>query len=154
MRNVMADETSDEPAKVTPVLGLACLVLEAYIRKNPLPAGEVPVALRKIYATLLALSAAAPAQTSARPAVSLRKSITDDYLICLEDGHKMSMLKRHLQTRHGLSPDQYRAKWGLPTNYPMTAPRYAKTRSALAKKAGLGRYPGPGRARARSGRNP
>jgi predicted transcriptional regulator len=146
----MADATSDEPPKVPPVLALACLVLEAYVRMNPLPAGDVPAALRKIYGALIALATTIPTQPSAKPTVPVRKSVADDYLVCLEDGRKMSILKGHLRMRHGLSPDQYRAKWGLPADYPMTAPQYAKTRSALAKEAGLGRYPGPGRAKARS----
>jgi len=139
----MSDEALEEWPKAA-VLALACFVLEAYIRKNPLPAGDVPATLRSIYGALMALSATTmPLAPSAKPAVPVRKSIADDYLVCLEDGHKMSMLKRHLRTRHGLSPDQYRAKWSLPADYPMTAPRYAETRSALAKEAGLGRYHGP-----------
>ncbi len=138
----MADAAVDEPPAI-PVLGVACALLKAYVRKNPLPASDVPAALRKIYCALIAL----PATTapSAKPIVPVKKSITDDFLVCLEDGCKLSMLKRHLRTRHDLSPDQYRAKWGLPADYPMTAPGYAKTRSALAKEAGLGRHPGAGR---------
>ncbi|MDE2113032.1 MAG: MucR family transcriptional regulator [Alphaproteobacteria bacterium] len=152
----MADTAADESSKVPPGLGLACALLEAYVRTNTLPAGDVPAALRKIYGALNGLQGA-PTGTlpSAKPVVPVKKSIADDYLVCLEDGRKLSMLKRHLRTRHGLSPDDYRAKWGLPGDYPMTAPRYTKTRSALAKAAGLGRYPGVGRGTreaARSGR--
>ncbi|MBU6297663.1 MAG: MucR family transcriptional regulator [Alphaproteobacteria bacterium] len=142
----MADAVTDQSPTVPPELGLACALLEAYVQKNQLPAGDVPAALRKIYGALTGLQGRLTGtQTSAKPAVPVRKSIADDYLVCLEDGRKLSMLKRHLRTRHGLSPGDYRAKWGLPADYPMTAPRYAKTRSALAKEAGLGRYPGAGR---------
>ena len=142
----MADAAANESPKVPPELGLACAILNAYVRKNTLPAGDVPAALRKIYGSLTGLQGAPTGtQPSAKPAVPVKKSIGDDYLVCLEDGCKLSMLKRHLRTRHGLSPDEYRAKWNLPADYPMTAPRYTKTRSALAKEAGLGRYPGAGR---------
>ena len=138
---------SGEHHPETNVMRLACVVLEAYVRKNTLPAGDVPAALRNIYRALIQLEGeSAKMPSAAKPAVPVRKSIAEDYLVCLEDGCKMSMLKRHLRTRHGLSPDGYRAKWGLPPDYPMTAPRYAETRSTLAKEAGLGRHPVPGAA--------
>ena len=98
--------------------------------------------IRNVHATLGGLSgqAASDAVASAKaPAVNIRKSITPDYIICLEDGKKLKMLKRYLRSRYGLSPDAYRAKWGLPNDYPMVAPNYAAVRSAFAKQIGLGR---------------
>ena len=140
----MVDAVTDESPTVPLEVRLACAILEAYVQKNTLPAADVPATLRSIYRAL-ALLHDAPTKTpqAAKPAVSVRKSVTDDYLVCLEDGLKMSMLKRHLRTRHGLSPDDYRAKWNLASDYPMTAPRYAEVRSALAKEVGLGRNPAP-----------
>ncbi len=141
----MEEEASNAPRLVDPVLRLACDILEGYIRKNTLPASDVPAALRSIYRALSMLQGA-PTTTSpsAKPAVPVKKSVAEDYLVCLEDGREVAMLKRHLRARHGLSPEDYRAKWGLPADYPMTAPRYAKVRSALAKAVGLGQYPAPG----------
>ncbi len=119
----MSDAAADESPKVPPELGLACALLEAYVRKNQLPASDMPAAIQMIYSALTRLqSAPTQAPHFGKPAVPVKKSLADDYLLCLEDGRKLSMLKRHLRTRHGLSLDQYRAKWGLPANYPMTAP--------------------------------
>jgi len=97
----------------------------------------------------VANGAAAPAAEAPKPAVSVRKSVTPDYIICLDDGKKFKSLKRHLRTRYNLTPEQYREKWGLPSDYPMVAPNYAKARSELAKEMGLGqqrrkRRPGRG----------
>jgi len=94
---------------------------------------------REIHSTLKALETASAAQPTPEPAVSIKKSITDDFLICLEDGKKFKSLKRHLRSKYGLSPEQYREKWGLPYDYPMVAPSYARKRSALAKEMGLGK---------------
>ena len=144
----MADAVVDESPRVPPEVHLACAILEAYVRKNTLPVSDIPAALRGIYRALTGLqSALAKTPPSAKPAVPVKKSIADDHLVCLEDGRTMSMLKRHLWAQHGLSPADYRAKWGLPEDYPMTAPRYAETRSMLAKEVGLGRYRAPGAAR-------
>lgn len=138
----MADETSTVSPVVTPALTWAGVILKAYVRKNPLPAADVPTVLRKIYGALRALpEVPGDGLFHSKPAVPMKKSVTGDSIVCLEDGKPMRMLKRHLRTKHGLSPDQYRIKWNLPADYPMTAPQYAKTRSALAKKGGLGRHP-------------
>jgi predicted transcriptional regulator len=119
---------------------LACAVLRAYVRKNPLPAADVPAALRSFYGTLATLATVSDALPPAmKPAVPIKKSVRSEYIICLEDGRKLKMLKRYLRTRYGLTPEEYRAKWRLPSTYPMTAPKYAAVRSGLAKKIGLGR---------------
>jgi predicted transcriptional regulator len=128
-------------------------VVAAFVFNNPLPKGELPALIQTIHDTLARLAAgvedAVQNELPKRPAVPIRKSITPKYLICLEDGKKFEFLKRHLGM-HGLTPDQYRAKWKLPADYPLVAPNYAATRSALAKAIGLG---GRGSARKR-GRPP
>ena len=107
---------------------------------NSVPAGELPGLISDVYNALLRVdsgSSAAPAEPP-KPAIAVKRSVTNDYLICLEDGKKFKSLKRHLRTQYGLSPEDYREKWGLPADYPMVAPNYAKARSNLAKQMGLG----------------
>jgi predicted transcriptional regulator len=122
-------------------LEMAAEVVAAFVSNNPLPKGELPALIQTLHDALTRLSVgvedAAPKEEPKQPAVSIRKSITPDYLICLEDGKKFKSLKRHLGTL-GLTPNQYRAKWNLPADYPVVAPNYAATRSALAKAIGLG----------------
>ena len=122
-------------------LEMAAEVVAAFVSNNPLPKGELPALIQTLHDALTRLSVgvedAAPKEEPKQPAVSIRKSITPDYLICLEDGKKFKSLKRHLGTL-GLTPDQYRAKWNLPADYPVVAPNCAATRSALAKAIGLG----------------
>jgi predicted transcriptional regulator len=115
-------------------------IVSAYVAANTVTPQDIPVLLRNVYATLqqLAGEGIATAAPTQDPAVSVKKSITPDFIVCLEDGKKFKSLKRHLRTRYGMSPDQYRAKWGLPHDYPMVAPNYAKERSNLAKRMGLG----------------
>src|SRR6202012_1048576 len=109
------------------------------VENNTVAAGELPALIRSIFAALTSVDAPAVAPEVAKiPAVSIKKSLGDDFLICLEDGRKFKSLKRHLRTKYNLSPEDYRAKWGLPKNYPMVAPNYAKARSDLAKQMGLG----------------
>jgi predicted transcriptional regulator len=131
-------------------------VVAAFVSNNPLPKGELPALIQTIHDTLARLSGgpenAAPHQEPKEPAVSIRKSITPEYLICLEDGKRFKSLKKHLGA-HGLTPDQYRAKWKLPSNYPMVAPNYGAARSALAKAIGFGQRAGKAGARKR-GRPP
>jgi predicted transcriptional regulator len=98
----------------------------------------LPNVIKSVHATLGSIQGAESGAPTRAPAVPVKKSVTPDYIVCLEDGKKMKMLKRHLMTDHKLTPDQYRARWGLPSSYPMVAANYAKTRSALAKKIGLG----------------
>ncbi len=124
-------------------------IVSAYVSANSIAAQDVPALIRTVYAALndVAGHAPAPAQAEQEPAVPVKKSVTPDYLVCLEDGKKFKSLKRHLRTRYGMTPDEYRAKWGLPHDYPMVAPNYAKERSNLAKRMGLGhaRRPGNGK---------
>lgn len=120
---------------------LAAAIVAAYISNNSLPVSELGNLIVTVYSVLAKLvgpaAAAAPADPP-KPAVSIKKSITEEYLICLEDGRKFKSLKRHLRTRYNLTPDEYRAKWQLPSDYPMVAPGYAQTRSRMAKDMGLG----------------
>lgn len=122
-------------------LRLATDIVSAYVSHNQVPASEIPNMIRSVHDTLGTLKngAEAKAKEPQKPAVSIRKSITPDYIICLEDGKKLKMLKRYLRTNYDMSPEEYRAKWGLPADYPMVAPNYAKQRSEFAKKIGLGK---------------
>jgi predicted transcriptional regulator len=115
-------------------------LVAAYVSGNAVAAADVPGLIRRIHAALaeVADEAEAPSAVDKEPAVPVRRSITPDYLICLEDGRKFKSLKRHLRTRYDLSPEQYRAKWSLAQDYPMVAPNYAQARSDLAKRMGLG----------------
>jgi predicted transcriptional regulator len=119
---------------------LAAEIAAAYVSANPVQAQDLPGLIRTVHNALLEVSgaAAAPTDSAQEPAVSIKKSVTADYIICLEDGKKFKSLKRHLRTRYGMTPDEYRAKWGLGHDYPMVAPNYAKERSNLAKRMGLG----------------
>ena len=113
----------------------------AFLTKNPTHLSELQVLIESVYSTLKGLDStkikAVPSNT--KPPVSIKKSVGQDYLICLEDGKKFKSLKRHLQSRYNMTPEEYRAKWGLPVDYPMVAPGYAEKRSQLAKKMGLGK---------------
>ena len=137
-------------------LEIAAEVVAAFVSNNPVPRGELPALIQAIHDTLAGLSARVGNSTSKEepkePAVSIRKSVTPGYLICLEDGKHFKALKRHLAA-HGLTPEQYRAKWKLPSDYPMVAADYAATRSAMAKAIGLGQLRGSAGARKR-GRPP
>jgi predicted transcriptional regulator len=119
---------------------LAAEIVSAYVSNNSVPSSELPALLSEVHAAIVRVAAGvAPIVAEAlKPAVPPKKSITSDYLICLEDGRKFKSLKRHLRTQYNLSPEEYREKWGLPPDYPMVAPAYAKARSALAKQMGLG----------------
>ena len=124
---------------VEDVLGLTAQIVSAHLTKNAVPVEELPALIREVYKTLTNVGEAAAPVEAPKPAVPVTKSVFPDYIVCLEDGKQMTMLKRHLMTEHNMTVDQYRAKWGLPANYPMVAPNYAETRSSLAKKMGLGR---------------
>ena len=138
-------DTIETPAKNDDVLiELTADVVAAYVSNNPVPAGELPNLIADVHAALGRVGGSpepAPADKP-KPAVNPKKSVHDDHIICLEDGKKFKSLKRHLMTHYGLTPDQYREKWGLDPNYPMVAPNYAAARSQLAKKMGLGRKRG------------
>ena len=116
-------------------------IVSAYVSNNSVPASELPALINEVHAALSrVVGGVAPVVTveAPKPAIPVKKSITADYLICLEDGKKFKSLKRHLRTQYNMSPEQYREKWGLPPDYPMVAPNYAEARSQLAKKMGLG----------------
>ena len=119
---------------------LAAEIVSAYVSNNSVPASELATLLNDIHTAIVRVSTGAVAAVPevAKPAVAPKKSITNDYIICLEDGRKFKSLKRHLRTQYNMSPEQYREKWALPADYPMVAPAYAKARSALAKQMGLG----------------
>jgi predicted transcriptional regulator len=119
---------------------MAADIVSAYVSANSVAAQDIPALIRTVHAALKEVAGAGPAvaENSQEPAVAIRKSVTPDYIICLEDGKKFKSLKRHLRTRYGMTPDEYRTKWGLPHDYPMVAPNYAKERSNLAKRMGLG----------------
>ena len=121
-------------------VSIAADIVAAYVSNNPLPVGELPKLIGDIHAALKGIGTPAVAPVVVQePAVSVRKSVTPDFIICLEDGKKFKSLKRHIGVHFNLSPDQYRQKWNLPADYPMVAPNYAASRSALAKSIGLGR---------------
>ncbi len=121
-------------------LELAVDIVAAYVSNNTIAAGELPSLIADVHGALQRLSSGEVqvAPEPLRPAISVKKSITPDYIICLEDGKKFKSLKRHLRTQYNLSPEDYREKWGLPADYPMVAPNYANARSELAKQMGLG----------------
>lgn len=122
-------------------VGLSADIVAAYVSNNSVPMSELPSLIAAIHNSLLGLGkgTAAPAPEKLVPAVPIRKSITPDAIICLEDGRAFKSLKRHLNSKYNLTPDQYRTKWNLPADYPMVAPNYAETRSKMAKAIGLGR---------------
>ena len=122
-------------------------IVAAHVSNNSVAVDELPALIKNVYGALSGLGAAAQEEARPEPAVSIRASVKPDHLVCLEDGKKMKMLKRHLMTDHGMTPDEYRARWGLPSDYPMVAPKYAEKRRDLAKKIGLGRKPGQKRGR-------
>ena len=121
-------------------IDLTASIVSAYVGNNPTPAAELPALISQIHAALVRVSSGRPeaSQEPTKPAVSVKKSMTADYLVCLEDGKRFKSLKRHLRTQYSMTPEQYREKWGLPADYPMVAPNYAVARSQLAKKMGLG----------------
>ena len=126
------------------ILKMAVEIVSAYVSNNGVNTTQVPELINTIYSSLHNLngSTSVSETETLKPAVSVRRSINPDYIICLEDGKKLKMLKRHLRASYGITPDEYRAKWGLPADYPMVAPNYAEQRSNFAKKIGLGRKKG------------
>lgn len=136
----ITDETIPMPSH-DETLGLTVEIVAAYVRRNPVSTGEVPTVITSVFHALFALQndAGRPSAALQAPAVNARRSITPDYIVCLEDGQKLKVLKRHLRTAYGMSPEEYRAKWGLSADYPMIAPNYSAKRSQVAKAIGLGR---------------
>ena len=120
------------------LLKMVTEIVSAYVSKNPVPASELPNIIRNVHATLGGIGAEDRTLPRA-PAVPVKKSVQDDYIVCLEDGKRLKMLKRYLRARYKMSPDEYRQRWNLPPDYPMVAPNYARKRSDFAKKIGLGK---------------
>src|SRR5882762_6857579 len=135
------------------LLRMTADVVAAYVSNNTLATAQLADVIHAVYNSLRGLEGqvAEPPAEPLKPAVPIRKSITPDFLVCLEDGKKLKMLKRHLRSTYNLTPDEYRAKWGLPADYPMVAPNYAEQRSEFAKKIGLGRGTGRQSTRRSSG---
>ncbi len=132
--------STNEQAEIGETLHLTTDIVAAYVSNNSINAEKIPALLQEVHDTVKALAAGAAANAGNQaPAVSIKKSITPDFIICLEDGKKLKMLKRYIRTQYGLSPEEYRRKWNLPADYPMVAPNYAKRRSQFAKEIGLGR---------------
>lgn len=133
----MTDTSSQSEKK--DAIHLASDIVAAYVSNNTVGADEIAGLLQDVYEAVSGLAAGDPAYSGSRePAVPINKSVHPDYVVCLEDGKKLTMLKRYLRTHYNLSPEEYRRKWGLPADYPMVAPNYAKRRSQFAKKIGLG----------------
>lgn len=137
----MTEERSDQE-----ILRLSAEVVASYLAQNNVSAGQIPELIRSVHTTFATLGSGADAAAAEaapkekqKPAVPISRSIGDDYIVCLEDGRKLKMLKRYLRSRYGLSPEEYRRKWGLPPDYPMVAPAYAARRSDFAKSIGLGK---------------
>ena len=122
-------------------------IVAAHVSNNSVAVDDVAGLIQNVYGALAGLGTTPQVEAKPEPAVSIRASVKNDHIVCLEDGKKMKMLKRHLMTDHGLTPDEYRARWGLASDYPMVAPDYADKRRDLAKKIGLGRKPGQRRGR-------
>jgi predicted transcriptional regulator len=136
----MADSSGEES-----FLRLTANIVAAYVSNNTVPSGDIPSLINQVYSALRRVSGGQAAAASAeplKPAVPVKRSITAEYLVCLEDGKKFKSLKRHLRTQYDMTPEKYREKWGLPPDYPMVAPNYAAARSQLAKKMGLGQQRG------------
>jgi predicted transcriptional regulator len=136
----MIDHSADNQTDQN-IRRLAAEIVAAYVGANSVSASQLPELIRSVVSTLGGLESGAPEVSiePPKPPVSIRRSVTPDYLVCLEDGKKLKMLKRHLRTTYNMSPKDYREKWGLPADYPMVAPNYAARRSEFAKKIGLGR---------------
>jgi predicted transcriptional regulator len=140
-RSITTEAQMDEPQATnrSDLLALTAELVSAHLSNNRVEATALPGFIGLVYEKLRALSEEPEARVDLVPAVPIRKSVTDDYIICLEDGKKLKMLKRHLMTAYGMTPEEYRTKWGLRSDYPMVAPNYAAKRQELAKKIGLGR---------------
>ena len=129
----------NNPIESNDLLTLTTEIVAAHVSNNTVAVGDLPQLINQVYSSLatIGIAPAAPASRP-QPAVSLKKSVQPDYIVCLEDGKRLKMLKRHLKTAYNMSPEAYRERWGLPADYPMVAPNYARQRSRLAKEIGLG----------------
>ncbi|OAN54609.1 MucR family transcriptional regulator [Paramagnetospirillum marisnigri] len=130
-----------ERSNTSDLLALTTEIVAAHVANNSVAISDLPHLIQEVYRTLSSVGNVPVVPERPQPAVALKKSVTPDYIICLEDGKKLKMLKRHLKTAYNMSPEEYRDRWGLPADYPMVAPNYAQHRSTLAKKIGLGTKP-------------
>jgi len=152
-RKAKTEAQSEHEAAATTgdhLVDLTVALVSSYVGRNQVPMAELPGIIRTFHGALAQAAgqtAAAAADAERKPAVPVKRSVTDEYIVCLEDGKKLTMLKRYLRTHYNMSPEDYRKKWDLPHDYPMVAPAYARLRSAFAKKIGLGRVPVAGRGR-------
>ena len=129
----------EEQNNSSEILSLTTNIVAAHVANNPVAVNDLPLLIREVYQTLATVGGLAEGEAERpMPAVPLKKSVTPDYIVCLEDGKKLKMLKRHLKTAYNMTPEEYRERWGLAPDYPMVAPNYAKQRSKLAKQIGLG----------------
>ncbi|MCK5296208.1 MAG: MucR family transcriptional regulator [Alphaproteobacteria bacterium] len=129
---------TDQPSK-DELLLLTAQIISSHARNNTININDIPAAIHEIYKALAAVGGMPHRKEHLQPAVSIKKSVTPEYIICLEDGKKLKMLKRHLKTAYNMTPEEYRERWNLPPEYPMVAPEYAKHRSKLAREIGLGK---------------
>ncbi len=137
----MADEGPGDNELGADVLGLTAQIVSAHVSNNPVAPDSLPALIQDVYRILSGVGREPVQAEKPQPAVPVKKSVFPDHIICLEDGKKLKMLKRHLKTAYDMTPEQYRERWGLPADYPMVAPNYAKHRSSLAKQIGLGTKP-------------
>ncbi len=137
----MAQNSESNGLRSDDILKLATEIVAAYVSNNPIPVSEVPAMIKSVHSTLggLGTGLQGEALSTQKPAIPVKRSVNPDFIVCLEDGKKLKMLKRYLRSNYSMTPEEYRAKWGLPADYPMVAPNYAAQRSEFAKKIGLGR---------------
>jgi predicted transcriptional regulator len=138
---MMAESSSNSVIPNDELMRMTSEIVASFVSNNPVTTDTLPEVIRSVYRTVSGLAAAPDSRTEERPkpAVPISRSITNDYIVCLEDGRKLKMLKRYLRSRYDMSPDEYRRRWGLAPDYPMVAPNYTQRRSEFAKKIGLGR---------------
>lgn len=133
-------EDTMPPVDNEEIMRMTTDIVASFLSHNSVPADSVPEMIKSVYVTMKDISGEqAKPEPKAKPAVAVSRSVTDDYIVCLEDGKKLKMLKRYLRSQYDMSPEDYRRKWGLPADYPMVAPNYSKRRSEFAKEIGLGR---------------
>lgn len=137
---------TEEVSCASDLLELTTSIVTAYLSNNPVPASDLPALIASVHSSLGSVGKPVEVKAvRAEPAVPIRNSVREDYIVCLEDGKRLKMLKRHLKSAYGMTPEQYRERWNLPSDYPMTAPSYAEKRSVLAKSYGLGKSNTKGR---------
>ena len=140
----MNTENSDSPLEADEIMRMTADIVASFVANNPVPTDSLPDLISSVHKTVSNLSSPEQSQAQERPkpAVPVSRSITEDHIICLEDGKKLKMLKRYLRSHYGMTPEEYRKRWGLPADYPMVAPSYTKKRSDFAKQIGLGKVSG------------